>query len=468
MHMHPAPDRGPSWLLTALLAVSLFLIVASAADAKPNVVFLFADDQRADTIGALGNPHIKTPNLDQLVRTGFVFRNAYCLGANVPAVCTPSRNMLLSGRTFHRWQGPQAQPEMPNFPTSMKAAGYETYHHGKRGNTSPAIQALFDHNKYLMDQQDRTSGEPGQTIVNEAIEFLNARNKNKPVFMYLAFANPHDERVAAKKYMDMYEREKIPLPKNYKPLHPFNNGEQFVRDELLAPFPRTEDEVRKHLHDYYAVISAMDHHIGRLLDTLKQLNMYDNTIFVYSADHGLAIGSHGLFGKQNLYEAGMKPPLIFAGPGIPKGETQALAYLLDIFPTVCDLAETDIPSGLDGKSLKPVIEGKSSGVRDTLFLAYRDVQRAVRDTRYKLIRYPQVNVTQLFDLQTDPDELTNLADKREHVERIDILTAEMGYWQRLLGDTAPLEVAQPQSPAWDHTKIPDPPPGKGKAKKQNK
>jgi arylsulfatase A-like enzyme len=432
---------------------------------KPNVVFLFADDQRADTIGALGNPHIKTPNLDGIVRSGFVFRNAYCLGANVPAVCTPSRNMLLSGRAFFRWQGPQAQPEMPNFPTSMKAAGYETYHHGKRGNTSPAIQALFDHNKYVVDNEDRTNGEPCQTIVNEAIDFLKTRQKTKPVFMYLAFSNPHDPRVAAQKYMDVYERDKIPLPKNYRPLHPFNNGEQFVRDELLAPFPRTEDEVRKHLHDYYAVISAMDHHIGRLLAALKELGMYENTIFVYSADHGLAIGSHGLFGKQNLYEAGMKPPLIFAGPGIPQGETKALVYLLDIFPTVCDLVGTDVPAGLDGKSLKPVIERRSSGVRDTLFLAYRDVQRAVRDSRWKMIRYPQVNVTQLFDLESDPDEIANLAEQPQHAERIKSLTAEMDRWQKSLGDTTPLVVAQPQDPKWDPSQRPVAPPGKSKGKK---
>jgi arylsulfatase A-like enzyme len=450
---------------TLLLTLCLWGSVAGAASAKPNVIFLFADDQRADAIGALGNPHIKTPNLDQLVRSGFVFRNAYCLGANVGAVCTPSRNMLLSGRAYFRWQGPQAQPDMPNFPTSLKAAGYETYHHGKRGNTSPAIQALFDHNKYVVDLEDRTNGEPAQRIVNEAIDFLKTRKRDKPVFMYLAFSNPHDPRVAAQKYMDLYERDKIPLPKNYLPQHPFNNGEQFVRDELLAGFPRTEDEVRKHLHDYYAVISAMDHHIGRLLAALTELGMYDNTIFIYSADHGLAVGSHGLFGKQNLYEAGMKPPLFFAGPGIPKGETQALAYLLDIFPTVCDLVAADIPGGLDGKSLKPVIEGKSSGVRDSLFLAYRDVQRAVRDSRWKLIRYPQVNVTQLFDLQNDPEEITDLADKPEHAERIQSLTAQMRHWQQSLGDTAPLVVAQPQDPKWDPSQRPETPPGKSKQKK---
>src|SRR5947209_17418968 len=443
-------------LLTLVFALLLLSRISQAAETKPNVVFLFADDQRADTIGALGNPHIKTPNLDQLVKSGFVFRNAYCLGANVPAVCTPSRNMLLSGRAFFRWQGPQAQPEMPNFPTSMKAAGYETYHHGKRGNTSPKIQELFDHNKYVVDQEDRTNGEPCQTIVDESIGFLKSRQQNKPVFMYLAFSNPHDPRVAAQKYLDLYQRDKIPLPKNYRPLHPFNNGEQFVRDELLAPFPRTEDEVRKQLHDYYAVISAMDQHIGRLFAAVKDLGMYENTIFIYSADHGLAIGSHGLFGKQNLYEAGMKPPLIFAGPSIPKGETPALVYLLDIFPTVCDLVGTQIPSGLDGKSLKPVIEGKSSGVRDTLFLAYREVQRAVRDSRYKLIRYPQVNVTQLFDLETDPDEIANLAYKSEHSPRVGSLMTELERWQQSLGDTTPLVVDQPQDPKWDPSQRPEP------------
>jgi arylsulfatase A-like enzyme len=446
-------------LLAALLLTAAFAPLAAAADAprkQPHVVFLFADDQRADTIAALGNPHIKTPTLDALVRRGMVFRNAYCLGSNSGAVCLPSRNMLLSGRTYFRWKGPQAEPDKANFPTSLKAAGYETYHHGKRGNTSPAIQALFDHNQYVNDSVDRTNGEPGREIVDRAIEFLRSREPSKPVFMYLAFSNPHDPRVAAQKYMEMYDRSKIPLPKNYLPLHPFNNGEQFVRDELLARFPRTEDEVKKHLHDYYATITAFDGHMGRLLAAMQELKMYDDTIFIFSADHGLAIGSHGLFGKQNLYEDGMKPPLVFAGPGIPQGETAALSYLHDIFPTVCDLVGTKVPEGLDGKSLKPVIEGKSPGVRDTLFLSYREVQRAIRDSRWKLIRYPQVNVTQLFDLQSDPHETKNLAAEPAQAERIAALTTELTRWQKELGDGAPLTALNPQDPAWDPMKRPMP------------
>ncbi len=439
-----------------LLVLALAGFRAAPAADKPHVVFLFTDDQRADTIGALGHPHVQTPHLDQLAKSATIFRNAYCLGGNSPAVCLPSRNMLLSGRAYFRWQGPQAPATDATFPAVMQAAGYETYHHGKRGNTALNIQAQFDHNQYLMDQPERNSGEPGRQIVDRAIEFLGSRSSDKPLFMYLAFGNPHDPRVAAEKYLALYQRDKIPLPRNFLPLHPFNNGEQFVRDELLAALPRTEDEVRQHWHDYLAVITALDGHIGRLLAELKARGMYDNTLFVFSSDQGLAMGSHGLMGKQNLYDAGMKVPLFISGPGVPRGESEALTYLLDIFPTVCDLVGAKIPAGLDGQSLRPVIDGKAQGVRDSLFFAYRDVQRGVRDNRYKLLRYPQVNVTQLFDLQEDPDERQNLAADPQQAERIRSLTAELTRWQKSLGDTAPLLVENPANPRWDPADRPPP------------
>ena len=176
--------------LIALLA-TMSQALAAGAD-KPHIVFLFTDDQRADTIGALGHPHVQTSNLDALARRGMIFRNAYCLGGNSPAVCLPSRNMLLSGRAYFRWQGPQAPATDATFPAVLKAAGYETYHHGKRGNTALNIQALFDHNQYVQDNEDRTNGEPCQTIVDAAIGFLKGRSREKPVFMYLAFSSPHD------------------------------------------------------------------------------------------------------------------------------------------------------------------------------------------------------------------------------------------------------------------------------------
>lgn len=426
---------------------ALKLAAASAilrAQARPpNVVFLFADDQRTDTIGALGNKRIRTPNIDLLVRSGFTFRNAYCLGSNSPAVCLPSRNMLLSGRAYFRFER-YASGADPNFPDAMREAGYFTYHHGKAGNTAREIEKRFDVNKYLNDQEARTSGEPGKQIVDEAVDAVAGRRDGKPFFLYLAFEAPHDPRVAAERYMRMYQRDRIPLPHNYVPLHPFDNGEQIVRDELLAPFPRTEAEVRKHIHDYYAVITALDGHIGRLLNALKKARLYDNTIFVYSADHGLAIGSHGLFGKQSLYEHSAKAPLIFSGPGIPRGQSSALVYVLDIFPTVVDFAGGRIPGGLDGQSLKPVIDGRVSGVRPTLFTSYREFQRAVRDDRWKLIRYPLINRMQLFDLKNDPDELRDLFKGGMHAAEVERLTAEMRNWQVRLGDATPLESASPR------------------------
>jgi arylsulfatase A-like enzyme len=264
---------------------------------RPNVVFLLADDMRADTIAALGKPVARTPHLDALVRRGFVMTGAYCFGGNSPAVCTPSRNMLLSGNAYFRWKDfvPPGMPEArkgllapgdpPNLPLSLKDAGYLTYHHGKRGNTAPLIQARFEVNKYLKeDDAERRSGEPGQEIVDEAIAFLKASRDPRPVFMYLAFANPHDPRVAAPKYLDQYDPEQIPLPKNFLPVHPFDNGELVVRDEQLLPWPRTAGDLRRTLHAYYATVTALDFHIGRLIQALQDLGQLDRTLIIFSAD----------------------------------------------------------------------------------------------------------------------------------------------------------------------------------------
>ena len=450
-------------LIVGLLAFWLGSTSVTAADAKarPNVLFLFADDMRADSIAALGNPTVKTPNLDMLVKRGFAMRNGYCLGGNSGAVCTPSRNMLLSGNAYFRWKdfAPPNNPQQkgaispgdgPNFPLSMREAGYFTYHHGKKGNTAPLIQAKFDVNKYLAnDEAERLSGEPGREIVDDAIQFISERPTDaKPFFMYLAFGNPHDPRVADKKYLDQYNRDSIPLPKNFRSLHPFDNGEMTVRDEKLLPWPRTEADVRRTLHEYYATITALDFRIGRLLESLRKSGQLDNTIVLFSADQGIAVGSHGLLGKQNLYDVGMKSPLIFAGPGIPHGESDALVYLLDIYPTVCDLVGAAPPKKIDGVSFKPVLTGQSKTARRELFLSYLSVQRAIRDDRWKLIRYPQVNVTQLFDLQSDPDEMHNLADDPAQRERVQTMLVRLAESQPTWGDETPLTVANPKPAKW--------------------
>jgi arylsulfatase A-like enzyme len=437
--------------LLSLPILLLALVPGSAlhADTKrPNILFLFTDDQRADCVGALGNPVIKTPNIDTLVQRGFAFTNNFVLGSDQGAVCTPSRNMLMSGRAYFRWKDktPRLAPaEGPNLPVAMKKAGYETWHMGKKGNTATLIEATFEHNSYVSDDQaERMSGHPGQEYADDAIKFLTQdRDKSRPFFMYLAFGNPHDPRVADQKWMDLYQEDKIPLPANYAPQHPWNIGSNTIRDELLAPFPRTPEVVRKHLHDYYAVISCLDDNIGRILAALKAQGLEDNTIVIFSSDHGLAVGSHGLFGKQNVYDDGYRAPLIFAGPGIPHGSSKALCYIMDIMPTICDLGGATKPDGLDALSVAPVLAGKKDKIRDSLFLSYTDTQKAIREENWKLIRFPRIGRTQLFDLANDPYEIKDLADSTQNEDRVISMTKKLAALQKQFGDDAPLTVEPP-------------------------
>ena len=235
------------------------------------------------------------------------------------------------------------------------------------------------------------------------------------------------------------------MPPNFKPFHPLNNGDLLVRDERLAPWPRPEANIRGQIRDYYAVITAMDQQIGRILDCLRQIGEYDRTIIIFSSDQGIALGSHGLMGKQNLYEHSMGVPLVFAGPGIPRGQTSdAFVYHLDLLPTLCELVGAKVPDGLDGKSLAPLVHGKTDQVRDTIFLAYRNLQRAVRHGRWKLIRYPQINRNRLFDLQEDPFELNDLSRDPAQAGRIKELMTRMDQQQRLFGDKQALTSEDPR------------------------
>ena len=352
--------------------------------------------------------------------------------------------MLLSGRSLFHLN--RIKPSSPSLPKTMRGAGYQTYHHGKRGNTPHGIHQAFEINKYIYDdQKERRSGYPGKEIADDAIAFLKGRDRSKPFFAYLAFGNPHDPRVANPEDRSRYDEAGLPLPGNYLPVHPFDNGEMMIRDEALAPWPRTPEVVRRHLADYYAVITHLDRQIGRILETLRQTGEYENTIIIFTSDHGLAIGSHGLFGKQNVYEDGMKVPLVFSGPGIGHGESGAFVYLFDLFPTICELVGTEVPEGLDGRSVAPILKGERDEVRDTVFLAYRGVQRAVRQGDWKLIRYPRVDRTQLFDLADDPGETKNLAGEPGQRERVEAMMALLRRQQEAVGDTLPLSVSNPES-----------------------
>jgi arylsulfatase A-like enzyme len=424
---------------------------ADATDraAKPNVLFILADDFRSDCVAALGNRHIRTPSLDTLAERGMSFSRAYCNGSMIGAVCAPSRTMLLTGRSLFHLPGPKAPgTQYALWPKAMRAGGYETFHLGKKGNSFVPGMEAFDICRYT-SADNGARAQSSQEAADGVLRYLRDRKDDKPFFIYLAPPVPHDPRVAPREFMALYDPASLPLPASFRPLHPFDNGEMTVRDELLAPHPRTAAVVRRHLADYYACISCFDHHVGRILEFLKQSRQLDNTIVIFTGDNGLSLGDHGLLGKQNLYEyGGMHVPLVIAGPGIPRGKSDALVYLYDLFPTVCELTQTPVPPLVDGKSLVPVIAGKAPKVRDCLFTAYRDVQRAVRDDRWKLIRYPQINKSQLFDLRDDPHELHDLADKPEYAAKVKELTARLAVLQAEAGDNCKLSSPNPKDPAW--------------------
>jgi arylsulfatase A-like enzyme len=252
----------------------------------------------------------------------------------------------------------------------------------------------------------------------------------------------------------MYPDESIPVPGNFKKLHPFAFDDLVVRDENLAPWPRTPEIIQSSLADYYALISHLDAEIGDLVKTLKEKGLFENTILVYAADNGLAIGSHGLLGKQSLYDDCMNVPLIISGPGVPKNQvTEALVYLFDLFPTLSDLCHLPAPAGIDGKNLAPVIRGEANGVRNSLYTSYKNTVRAVRTDEWKLIRYPRRNYTQLFNLKNDPLEINNLAAAPECKVKVDEMMGLLLEGYKATNDTANMNPGSFLPMEYDYSKL---------------
>ena len=450
---------------------------------KPNVLFLFTDDQRFDTIGALGRLPIETPNLDRLVSRGVTFTHAHIPCGTSPAVCMPSRAMLMTGRTlFHiEGAGETISPEHVMMGEHFRRHGYRTVGIGKWHNGTESFARSFsdgaeiyfggmaDHWNVPASDFDPTGRydnlkpvcpdpwwsnktdshhcdhmRPGvhssELLAEGAIEFLRDYDGKEPFLMYVSFLAPHDPRTMPARFLEMYDPDSIELPPNFMPAHPFDNGDLNMRDEQLATKPRDPAEIRRHIAEYYAMITHLDFEIGRVLDELDASGLAENTIIVFAGDNGLAVGQHGLMGKQSCYEHSVRVPLIFAGPGLPAGvQRDAYAYLFDIYPTLCELCGLSAPESVEGISLAAALRDDDEKVRETVFAAYCGYQRMVKDRRHKLIEYVvdgRHTETQLFDLEADPWEMTNLADSPEHAETMAGLRAELGRYRDEWDDPA--------------------------------
>ncbi|MBC2603441.1 sulfatase-like hydrolase/transferase [Puniceicoccus vermicola] len=436
---------------------------------RPNILLVVADDHRADAIGTLGHPVVHTPTLDGLIERGTIFTNTRIMGSLIPAVCAPSRACLLTGRNLFQADGytycePRPSndvpihPEYVTLPQYFREHNYETFITGKWHNDGPSAVRSFESGRNIfhggMSPHDEVpvrslsgikEGRPAkvaegfssEVFCNTAIDFLQNHDKSRPFFMWLALTSPHDPRTPPPPYDTLYDQDSIPLPLNFLPEHPFDNGELSIRDELLAPHPRTGKTIQKELADYYGLISHHDACLGRVLDCLSRTGLEEGTIVVYVSDHGLAIGSHGLLGKQNLYEHSVRVPFILSGPGVPKGlRSSHCAYSLDLFSTLCELSKVPVLPNLESRSLVPILADKSDNFRDVFFSVYSGFQRSVYDGRWKLICYAMGGEErlQLFDLLEDPLELYDRIEDGSCSAIVQRLLDSLQEWQNVNGD----------------------------------
>jgi arylsulfatase A-like enzyme len=458
-------------ILAGMLVLQSVVFTNVNAQQQPNIVFILTDDQRLQgTIHALDGNEIITPNIDLLANRGTVFTSAYIMGGNQAAVCTPSRNMIMTGRNLFSIGGNNGMVIQPQYSTLGEVLGkngYLTYGIGKWHNDKPSFNRSFQNgdeiffdgmgdqfNKPLYHYNtqgvyDKKIALPGGDSINadhlypnkhsseifaeNAVRFINSYDHKQPFFLYVAFTAPHDPREMPAKYKAMYDTARIAVPKNFLEHHPFDNGELMIRDEKLAAFPRKPAEIKTHIRDYYAMMTHMDEQIGNIIKALKDKGVYKNTIIVFAGDNGLALGQQGLMGKQNVYEHSIKVPLIFVGKNIPAGKIKTeFVYLSDIFPTICGLTNIRIPSSVQGLN----ILGKNPQKRTAMLYAYRDFQRAVRKGDWKLIVYnvKGVQTIQLFNLKKDPLEMNNLAADKNWIIKLGEMELELQKQKELIGD----------------------------------
>jgi choline-sulfatase len=430
--------------LIVIIAVALIssMHTIAAEPKRPNILFVLVDDQSPFDLKCY-NPQspLNTPNIDRLAREGMVFDGAYHMGSFSGAVCTPSRHMIMSGRTlWHLPIAPKAMEkglcppklEQQTIPAVFNRAGYATMRTCKQGNSYEAANKLFTV-RHDATKRGGTAETGSAWHGDRVMDYLTKREATKdakPFLIYFGFSHPHDERDGTPELLEKYgavnhtDRSKPPalnakqpkLPPNYLPSHPFHHGHPGLRDEVAVSGVwerRDEATIRNELGREFACSENIDIQVGRVLEKLEAMGELDNTYIFYTADHGMAIGRHGLQGKQNLYQHTWRVPFLVRGPGIQAGSrVEGNIYLLDVLSTLCDVANITAPETNQGTSFKPVLQGEKTTVRDTLYGAYnggtKPGMRSIKQGDWKLIKYDVMNgsvrETQLFNVKENPNE----------------------------------------------------------------
>lgn len=455
-------------------------LTAADAPRRPHVVVIVADDLRPDALGFAGSASVRTPHIDRLATRGAVFSRATC---GYP-ICNVSRSEMLAGRIMlgseiNRSAGGALRfdPVWTLWPEHMKRSGWHTVYSGKwhvsgppwrsgfaetaglfsAGGGPPGVKATVpttptgravtgyvgwtfktDKNKPLPELGVGLTPQTDGIVADRAIEAIR-RAGEKPFFIQINFVAPHDPLHWPPGLENDIDYRALALPANFRASPAFDTGNVNGRDESIVPAPRTADEVRKERAIYFSLVENVDRQVGRIVQALEEGGQLANTLIIFTSDHGLALGSHGLMGKQNQYDHTINVPLVMAGPGVPPGRRfDAQCYLRDLYPTVCELAGVDVPPSVQGQSLVPVLRGQKAEVRDAIFGYFTDTQRMMRTADgWKLIWYPKIEKLQLFDTGRDPDELCDLAADSGQAERLERMKNGLGQWQREHNDPVP-------------------------------
>ena len=402
---------------------------------RPNIILFMTDSMDGRVMRHLGHPAAYTPNMDRLAALGTSFRNAYC---NSPQ-CAPSRASFWSGRYVHRvqaWNNPGGLPmDAPTFGTHLQDAGYGLHAFGKTdyrvgGHSLKARLTAWIRSANIKrphnPRPQATTVQPDTPRLHEkdwlqidnACDFLNDYSQDDPpYFLYPSTNVPHPPFRATPHYLDKIDPAAVTLPPYEPDLHPVmdymsvtkNTHGHFTDQEILA--------IRRH---YFAMVAETDAMLGQVLDTLEAAGQLNDTYIIFASDHGEMNMEHRQTLKNALYEASARVPLIVAGPGLRQGVvSNELVSLIDLFPTLMDIAGLDHPEGLDGVSLLPLCRGEASDRPDYVFSEYHSnfTNTGIamwRQGPWKYIRYAGY-APQLFSLDDDPEEIHDLSESHPHI-----------------------------------------------------
>jgi len=418
---------------------------------RPNIVVVVTDDHHHAAFGAAGNKEVRTPGMDRLAREGARLTECHVSSP----VSTVSRASLLTGQYGFRngcvTSGHLIGEAAPRLAELLSRYGYCTAHVGKWHNDQRPVHHGFDHMRHVFcggmhdyssipvvqhaeDRPRELGGNPTEIFTEGALELLKG-GLQEPYALFVCYTAPHDPRTPPPEYEALYPSASVSLPPNFMTEPAFDPGMLANRDETLLPRPLDPEAVRTEWARYYGLISHMDSQLARIVEYIENQGQLDRTTMVVTAGTGLCLGSHGLLGKQVMYGDAVKVPLVVRGPGIKPGLTShALVHLMDLMPTLCDVAGVQIPTAVQGRTLTPILAGRRRTHRSAVFGYYRDLFRMARAGHHKLIHHLKTGRDELFDTEADPHEMNDLSESVTHASARTALRAELDRWRREMGD----------------------------------